>query len=754
MSVAYAAYNPLDPNSRADIEADEPRRMRNRADGALYLDLRGLWLEPLPDIDEARIAELSRIVRGLIFAAVEGAQSGHPGGSSSKTEQLVTLLASGALAFDAWRPKQAGRDRVVWSAGHCSPLAHALGAVIYESLSRKGATLSGADAEAAVYPEDLARFRKLGGPSGHVESTYALADTSTGSSGHGLSGGAGLRAAAPLLGSADDGVRHHGRRRNRGGHELRGAQRRGAARIAQPDRHPRLQHLSASTGRSSKRCRRPIWTIGWRPAGTSSRSTAAPSASSPTPIDWRPRGLSAPSGRRSSSATPPRASATGRWRAKPNSHGTPLAHENYVAAMHALGFDIPGVKDDVVADIKAVVKSLSRADSDYLVERLAIAAAKIAPEPALEARMATALKGRPLQDYRALRRPAELPAELVFAEGAMVPTRRATEAWFAWAMRQTAFFYVGAGDLAKSTLTTKAEQVYGLIGPENPLGRGLRFGIAEQNMAMMSCAMSQDTLPGGHRPMTAFATYGVFTCMMANPVRMTLINSAVNPGAKAFFIMLAAHDGPETGEDGPTHHGLFWMSLFTAYPGIKVFKPLDANEAIEMLFYAAERGEPVAFSVVRPGVPVLKRGDGTPPAREAINGAYVFKSYRGNGKAKRVLAISGGQVMANALEILPELEESFDVKIIAVTSPQLFEEFRQKDPARAEAVLSAEDRAHIIALHNGWRGFLYPFLLPADYVERSVSMDAFMRSGSPKEIYHAAGFDPVGLREKFRNMAC
>ena len=346
--------------------------------------------------------------------------------------------------------------------------------------------------------------------------------------------------------------------------------------------------------------------------------------------------------------------------------------------MRALGFDIPGVKGDVAADIKAVVKSLSRADSDYFVERLAIAAAKVAPEPALEARMATALKGRPLQDFRALRRPAELPAELVFEEGAMVPTRRATEAWFAWAMRQTAFFYVGAGDLAKSTLTTKAEQVYGLIGPKNPLGRGLRFGIAEQNMAMMSCAMSQDTLPGGHRPMTAFATYGVFTCMMANPVRMTLINSAVNPGAKAFFIMLAAHDGPETGEDGPTHHGLFWMSLFTAYPGIKVFKPLDANEAIEMLFYAAERGEPVAFSVVRPGVPVLKRGDGTPPAREAINGAYVFKAYRGNGKTKRVLAISGGQVMANALEILPELEESFDVKIIAVTSPQLFEEFQAK----------------------------------------------------------------------------
>ena len=58
----------------------------------------------------------------------------------------------------------------------------------------------------------------------------------------------------------------------------------------------------------------------------------------------------------------------------------------------------------------------------------------------------------------------------------------------------------------------------------------------------------------------------------------------------------------------------------------------------------------------------------------------------------------------------------------------------------------------MVALHNGWRGFLYPFLLPADYAERSFGMDAFLRSGSPKEIYHAAGFDAVGLRERFRNL--
>src|SRR5262249_28837200 len=98
-----------------------------------------------------------------------------------------------------------------------------------------------------------------------------------------------------------------------------------------------------------------------------------------------------------------------------------------------------------------------------------------------------------------------------------------------------------------------------------------------------------------------------------------------------------------------------------------------------------------------------------PPAREAINGAYVFKQFRGNGKPKKVLVISGGQVMANTLQILPEIESHFDVKIVAVTSPQLYEELRRDHPEKADAILSPEERQYVTTLHNGWPGFLYPF---------------------------------------------
>jgi len=129
----------------------------------------------------------------------------------------------------------------------------------------------------------------------------------------------------------------------------------------------------------------------------------------------------------------------------------------------------------------------------------------------------------------------------------------------------------------------------------------------------------------------------------------------------------------------------------------------------------------------------------------------VFKPFRHNGKPRKVLAICGGQVMHNALEILPEIEAQFDVKIVAVTSPQLYEDLRRTDPEKAQEILADDERQYVVALHNGWPGFLYPFVLPADYRSRVFGTERFSRSGKPDEIYRNAGFDGPGLKQKILN---
>jgi len=156
---------------------------------------------------------------------------------------------------------------------------------------------------------------------------------------------------------------------------------------------------------------------------------------------------------------------------------------------------------------------------------------------------------------------------------------------------------------------------------------------------------------------------------------------------------------------------------------------------VECCFWRRSEASPWRSRGARPGTPVFEagrrraRGAGSHPRR------LRFQAVPRNGKPKKVLAISGGQVMHN-------------VKIVAVTSPQLYEELRRSAPAKAAAILSDEERQYVVALHNGWPGFLYPFVMPGDYQSRVFGMDRFSRSGKPDEIYRNAGFDCEGLRKK------
>ncbi len=743
-------YNILNKKELEDLKVKEPQRFQYLAEGGFYLNLKGLPLKPIEGIDIEKINYLAAIVRGLAFAAIEGIKSGHPGGSSSKVEQVLTLLLSGVLVFDPLDPKNPGRDRVVWSAGHCTPLLHAVLALIYESLQRSGQKID-KDALGAVLPSCLARFRHCDGPTGHVESHYALADASTGSSGHGFSAALGLALLQKSNGlpakvfviagdaETEEGISYEARNLintlgvdnivvslDYNGFGIDGP-------INEVISSPYINHWFG-----------PGWNILEVDGHNVLELVYAYKKAFEGFGNAKPTAIIAHT---------IKGKFYGKLSGTADSHGTPAGHGDYVQIMKELGFDIPGTEGEIMDDIDVVISKLTRDDVVYILERLKIGAKKIKPEKELVEKMKSALKGRPMVDYKNIVRPEVLPPELVFQEGESVATRKATEAFFKWLMGQTAFFYLGAGDLMKSILTGAAENVYGIISKSNFYGRGIRFGIAEANMAMMSTALTQDILPGGYQAMSVFASYGVFTSIMSNAIRMALINNHVNPKNKGFFIALAAHDGMETGEDGPTHHGLFWMALFDAYPGIKVYKPMDANETIEMLFYALAQGEPVAFSVARPGTPVLKRGNSilgfsVPPAREAVNGAYVFKPFTENGKKKVVLAICGGQVMANTLAVLPELEQEADIKIIAVTSPELFEELRERDPQKADSILSDDERKYVVTLHNGWPHFMDRFLLPGDYPKRLIGVNRFLKSGPPSEVYELAGFDPKGIKEK------
>jgi transketolase len=140
-------------------------------------------------VNVEKMNQAARIMRGLMFAAIEAGQSGHPGGSSSKVEQFLAITL-GTMAFDPIDYKNPGRDRMVWSAGHCSPGLYGGMSFIYECLRRQGYDFKNDDK--IVFPENLTRFRHADGPQGHTENYYPFSDVATGASGHGLSAALGM----------------------------------------------------------------------------------------------------------------------------------------------------------------------------------------------------------------------------------------------------------------------------------------------------------------------------------------------------------------------------------------------------------------------------------------------------------------------------------------------------------------------------------------------------------------------------------
>lgn len=741
------AYNLLDAQELSQLKAHEPNRFSYITQGGEFLNIQGLDLLPIEDIDEAKLNEAARIMRGFIFSMLEKSKSGHPGGSSGKVEQFLGMILGGAFAFDALDPKNTGRDRVVWSAGHCSPGLYSGLTLLYESLKQQGRSFD-KDILRTVMAEDLPRFRKYDGPQGHIENYCPLSDIATGPSGHGMPSAGGIAIAHKSSGldttvwtfmgdaESEEGMTYEARNvlatmgidnmvvsldYNHFG--IDGA-------IEEVVKTPYINHwlglgwnVIEINGHNVLEC-----VYAYRLAKNKVFNNGNPTVVIAHTLKGKCYGAVENSCK---------------------SHGAPAKYDDYIQIMKSLGFAIPGVEGQAEKDIEVVLNAITPELSQYIVERLDAAKKLVKTEEENIARMKSRMGDRPLLNPMTIKRPDVLPPELVFEQGSNVATRKASQAFFEWLMKQSAFFWSGAGDLSGSVLIAKSEEVYGVINRDNPLGRGVRFGIAEQNMAMMSAAMTADRLPGGFAPVCVFGTYAVFSSMMTNAVRLMCIGNHLYPEHKGFFIMLSAHDGPETGEDGPTHQGLYWMSMFNAYPGIKVYKPTDANETIEMLFYALEKGEPIALSITRPDVLVLKRENGVPPAREAVNGAYVYRNYQENGDRKVVLVISGMQVLLNTLATLRELEaQGLDIKILVVTSPELFEELRKTDRAKADSIFSDEERERAVAIHAGWKGFLYPFLLPGDYVEKSICIDTYLKSGTVDQVYELAKLTSEDIKGK------
>ena len=284
----------------------------------------------------------------------------------------------------------------------------------------------------------------------------------------------------------------------------------------------------------------------------------------------------------------------------------------------------------------------------------------------------------------------------------------------------------------------------------NPLARTLSVGgICEDAMAGILSGLASF---GSH--IGAASSYAAFIAPLSHiPARLHAIGNqarqAISKEPYRPIILVCAHAGIKTGEDGPTHADPQPLQLLQEnFPrGTMItLTPWDPQEMWIVVSAAlAKRPAVIAPFVTRPNEKVLDRKAlGLAPATAASTGVYLLKAAEG--KADGTLVLQGSEVgYAFAEETLPLLRQrGIDLNVYYVASAELFDLLPEEEQDRIfPARLAAE------AL--GMTGFTLPTLYRWVCSERGRRMSLhpfkkghFLGSGQANMVMAEAELDGEG----------
>jgi transketolase len=215
------------------------------------------------------------------------------------------------------------------------------------------------------------------------------------------------------------------------------------------------------------------------------------------------------------------------------------------------------------------------------------------------------------------------------------------------------------------------------------------------------------------------------------------------------MILVCAHAGLKTGEDGPTHADPQALQLLQENfpPGTAItLTPWDPQEIWTLVTTAlALRPALLAPFVTRPNETVPDRAKlGLAPATAARTGVYRLRAPRKRADAVVVLQESA-VALAFVADVLPELDrKGIDLDVYYVASAELFDTLAAAERERIFPEASAREA---MAITGFTRATTYRWVRSDR--GRAASLHAYSKghylgSGQGKAVLHEAGLDADG----------
>ena len=277
------------------------------------------------------------------------------------------------------------------------------------------------------------------------------------------------------------------------------------------------------------------------------------------------------------------------------------------------------------------------------------------------------------------------------------------------------FVLGGSADLAASTKQIISEESY---KSENRSGQNIEFGIREHSMAAVVNGISL------HSNLFAFgSTFLVFSDYMRPSIRLA---SLMNLNSAFIF----THDSIYLGEDGPTHQPVEHLMSLRLIPGLDVIRPSNSIETIYAYRYLfSNTKNPKVLSLTRQN---LKYLDYDIDYSDFLEGGFVIS------KGKDLTIFASGSEVNLALEIKETLKE-YSVQVVSV--PIL-----NKLTPEISELLNNNKLTFTIELGKaaGWSDYI-------GNITESFSVQTFGKSAPEKDLAEFFMVNAESIGKKIRN---
>jgi len=277
------------------------------------------------------------------------------------------------------------------------------------------------------------------------------------------------------------------------------------------------------------------------------------------------------------------------------------------------------------------------------------------------------------------------------------------------------FIIGGSADLAASTKQIISDNTF---GSNNYDGNSIEFGIREHAMGgiVNGLALHSKLIPYG-------STFLVFSDYMRPSMRLASL-------MKVNSLFIFTHDSIYLGEDGPTHQPVEHLMSLRLIPNLDVIRPANNKELIHSYRYALEkRDNPKVIVLSRQN---MKFFDHDVSYKDFQKGAYEFMP------GSDITLIATGSELELAFEISMKLKD-LSVQIISAPILNRLNEERLESLSLNQNIFTLE-----LGRTIGWDSYV-------QNIKKSFSIDSFGESAPIDQLAEKFNFSAEKISTEIRS---